>query len=319
MKSWITFILAFLIVISLLGLIPTKAEELNDRIEQTFRVNEGGTLIVNTDRGSIEVTTNMEKEVRVQVIKERGDASGFDVDMKQSGNDIEIIGDMKGNWLNWGGKSLGVKFIISVPEKYNVDLNTSGGSISVSDLEGKVMLKTSGGSFDIGRVTGPVYGRTSGGSIHLEGSKADVDIKTSGGSISIGEVDGVIDAHTSGGSIRIKKATGEVRAHTSGGSISIEEIQAAIDAKTSGGSVSVYLSRQPETDCRLKTSGGSVNLYIGSDIGIDIDAKTSSGKVKSDFSISGEINKRSARGKINGGGPELYLRTSGGDILISKK
>lgn len=319
MKSWIIFILTFVTVVYLSGLIPAKAEELDDRIEQTFKVNEGGTLLVDTDRGSIEVTTNMEKEVKVQVIKERGDASGFNVDMQQKGSDVEISGDMKGNWLNWGRNNLRIKFIISVPEKYNVDLSTSGGSISVSDLEGKVVLRTSGGSLDIGRVTGSVYGRTSGGSIDLDGSKADVDVKTSGGGISIGQVNGVIDAHTSGGSIRIEKAMSEVKAYTSGGSISVEEIQASIDAKTSGGSVSIYLSQQPENDCRLKTSGGSVNLSMGSDIGIDIDAKTSSGKVKSDFSISGEVNKRSARGKINGGGPEIYLRTSGGDIVISKK
>jgi DUF4097 and DUF4098 domain-containing protein YvlB len=319
MKSWFIFTLVIFMVLGLSGLRSVKAEELDDQIERTFTVNAGGTLTVDTDRGSIEVTTNMGNEVKVRVIKERGNASGFDVDMTQTGSDVEIIGDLKGNWLDWGSNRLRVKFIISVPEKYNVDLNTSGGSISVSDLEGKVMLKTSGGSLDVGRVSGPVYGRTSGGSIHLDGSKADVDIKTSGGSISIGEVNGVVDAHTSGGSINIKKATGQIKAYTSGGGIVVEEVQASIDAKTSGGSVRVYLSRQPENDCRLKTSGGSINLSMGSDIGIDIDAKTSSGKVKSDFSISGEVNKRSVRGKINGGGPELYLRTSGGDIVISKK
>jgi hypothetical protein len=54
---------------------------------------------------------------------------------------------------------------------------------------------------------------------------------------------------------------------------------------------------------------------------LDVNAKTSGGRVHTDFpvSISGEINKSSMRGRMNGGGPELYLRTSGGSIYLKKQ
>lgn len=35
--------------------------------------------------------------------------------------------------------------------------------------------------------------------------------------------------------------------------------------------------------------------------------------------VQGLLGKREVNGKINGGGPELYLRSSGGPIRILKK
>jgi len=40
--------------------------------------------------------------------------------------------------------------------------------------------------------------------------------------------------------------------------------------------------------------------------------------VSSEFSVDGEIKKRSIRGAINGGGPELVLKTSGGSVRIKE-
>ena len=95
----------------------------------------------------------------------------------------------------------------------------------------------------------------------------------------------------------------------------------AIRADTSGGSIKVFISQQPESDCKLTTSGGSITVYMESGIGVTVDAKTSGGRISTDFpvTIKGEIKHSALRAKINGGGPELYLRTSGGCIYIREK
>jgi DUF4097 and DUF4098 domain-containing protein YvlB len=131
---------------------------------------------------------------------------------------------------------------------------------------------------------------------------------------------GDAEVKTSGGSIRIGKVQGEVKATTSGGSIKVQEVMGTINAATSGGSVSAYISKQPSGDCSLKTSGGSVSVHLAEDIKVDVDAKTSGGRVRTDFPVTliGELSKRKLQAKINGGGPELYLRTSGGSIKIYK-
>ncbi len=288
--------------------------DIEDTIEKSFNVKRGGKLILETDLGSITIKSQKAERVDVQVVREARTSSesrardilaDFDVDFRHSGSDVFIDADYNKSrtWSLFGKNSkLHVQFIVTVPEKYDLDIKTSGGSITVSEIEGEVEARTSGGSLKFEFVKGDVRGRTSGGSIRLQGCSGDADVKTSGGSIRIG------------------KMSGEVRAHTSGGSIKVEEVMGIINASTSGGSVSATISQQPRANCSLKTSGGSVTVYLADDIAVDVDARTSGGRVHTDFPVSkeGEIKKNKLRGKINGGGHDLYLRTSGGSIYIKK-
>jgi hypothetical protein len=50
-----------------------------------------------------------------------------------------------------------------------------------------------------------------------------------------------------------------------------------------------------------------------------VDASTSGGSVSSDFPVPSSGNRQSLRAAINGGGPLLQLRTSGGGIHIQKR
>ena len=281
-------------------------------IERSFNVGPGGQLTLESDIGSIEVRSHSRNTVDIDVVIESRRGGGrrvddfmeeFDIDFRHDGNDVTVIAEyQRDRWNFWDsiGKYIRVRFYVNVPKKYNVDLKTSGGGISVDDLEGKVYSKTSGGSLEFGRIKGPVKGKTSGGSIRLTSCEGKADVNTSGGSITIGSV------------------SGDVYAHTSGGSIHVEEVMGMIDATTSGGSVTASITRQPDYDCRLTTSGGGITVHLAKDIKVNLNASTSGGRVRTDFpvTIRGEISKRSLRAKINGGGPELYLRTSGGSIYI---
>ena len=252
---------------------------------------------MDTDLGSIEVEARKGNTVDVQVIRRTRSLSeadaeeileDFEVDFDQTGKDVRVVARFRnrgpfGFWDNiWN--HLRVRFVVTVPPVYDVRLKTSGGGISVAGLEGEVHGKTSGGGLRFDGIRGPVWG------------------KTSGGSVEVGSVEGNVDVHTSGGSIRIK------------------EIKGAVNAKTSGGSVKAYVSGQPESDCRLKTSGGSITVYLDEGVSMDVDASTSGGRVHTEFpvTIQGEISKRKLNAEINGGGPELYLHTSGGSIYLKR-
>jgi DUF4097 and DUF4098 domain-containing protein YvlB len=262
---------------------------------------------------SIEVDTGSRDMVKVKVLrvaktssesKAREIFDEYEIDFHHSGKDvtIEAVYDRGSRIFSNMGRHLRVRFIVTVPQKYNLNVKTSGGSISVADIEGDVKAKTSGGSLRFAYVKGPVRGRTSGGSITLDGCEGNADVTTSGGSIRIGKVQGEVNAVTSGGSIKVK------------------EVMGTINARTSGGSVSASIAKQPAGDCRLTTSGGSVTVYLAEDIKVDLDARTSGGRVYTDYPLTmqGKISKRYLKGEINGGGPELYLRTSGGSIRIKK-
>lgn len=232
-------------------------------IEETFTVANGGTLDLRTDIGSLDIRTHRDETILLEVDVRGERQDEFELSFNPSGDDLTVVGEMEKR--SYRGRDIRVEFTVTVPEKYNLELQTSGGSITISDLKGNIDAKTSGGSINVGDVVG------------------DVDL------------------------------------HTSGGSINTEDIYGEIDAHTSGGSVNVRFAEQIKENASLSTSGGSVTAYLPSDIKVDIDATTSGGQVRSDFDVDGRIKKNSIRGEINGGGPELTLRTSGGSVRIKKR
>ncbi len=287
---------------------PIPLGNARDNVQKSFKVEPGGRLSLDSDVGSIEISSGIMDEVRVDVEREvRGvtneeaerDLRQMQIDFRQDGKDVYIQARRKG--FDWGSR-LRLRFMITVPRKYNLDLKTSGGSINVTELEGTVTARTSGGSLNFGRIDGSVNGRTSGGSISLEGGSGPLEVETSGGSIRIGRVGG------------------PVKAHTSGGSITVDEVQGTIQASTSGGHVEATITKQPEGDCELSTSGGSIRARISRDLNLNLVAKTSGGSVRTNIpvTVQGEVSRSRLEAKMNQGGPELLLHTSGGSISIDE-
>lgn len=145
-----------------------------------------------------------------------------------------------------------------------------------------------------------------------------VDAKTSGGAIRLGRAGGSVEARTTGGSIHIGDAGGHAVAHTTGGSIQLGDVGGTLDVKTTGGSIRATLAQQPEGDSRLRTTGGSIELAVAEEVGVDIDARTTGGRVSSDLHTAAPVpeSKSALVSPVNGGGPKLTLRTTGGSIRL---
>jgi DUF4097 and DUF4098 domain-containing protein YvlB len=229
---------------------------------ENFDVKLGGKLTIKTDAGSIRIETHDQATIELSVKIENREGDEFSYRHELSDGNLTVIGEIerKQNWV----RNLKVEFDLLIPKDYNVELNTSGGSLSIEDLVGKLNARTSGGSINVGDIEG------------------DVKLHTSGGSITTDTITGNLDAHTSGGSIR------------------------------------VTVDKQLTEDAKLTTSGGSITAYLLADMQLDINASTSGGRVKSDFEIDGRMKKMSVKGSINGGGPKLTLKTSGGSIKIKE-
>jgi Putative adhesin len=299
-------------------------------IKKTFPVQPGGRLIMDVSPGPIEVKTTGESEIVVEIFRkaERVGAAqaeellrNHEVTFEHLENNLTIRAKVRNEgWKLWRRSGLNVRYVISLPSEFNVDLKTSGGGISVGDLRGEVRVNTSGGGLRIGKIEGPVTGNTSGGGISLAGCNGKAEIRTSGGGINIGSGAGSITADTSGGSIEIGNYIGDVYIRTSGGGISAESVEGSIDASTSGGPVSVALKGQPKKDCRLSSSGGGITVDIEENMELNIDAEASGGGVTCDLPVTvlGRIDKGRLKGTLNGGGQALVVQTSGGSIHLRK-
>ena len=127
---------------------------------------------------------------------------------------------------------------------------------------------------------------------------------------------------------RIREAAnkGDIVARSSGGGISVDDVDGQVQASTSGGSVNATLGKITG-ECRLETSGGGISVAVPASAALDVDAKTSAGSVHSDLPLvsavasskgTDERHHGSLKGKLNGGGTALVLRTSGGSINLKK-
>jgi DUF4097 and DUF4098 domain-containing protein YvlB len=296
---------------------------------QTFTVQPGGRLLVEADRGSVDITTSDTSQVTITVNREvkRTDdkkaqeiLDAHQITFAQDGDAVSVKAKFPKGESIWSrkGSNLSVKYVISVPKKFDLQIGTAGGSINVADIAGKLDLDTAGGSIHVGNVDGTVKADTAGGSIHVAGATGLVDADTAGGSIKLGKMGGAVNADTAGGSIRIESAAGPVKADTAGGSIELSGLAGPVDADTSGGSITARFIQAPNGESSLGSTGGGVTVYVADKLAFDVDAEAMGGGVKTEVPVSviGKISRNEVRGTINGGGAKLKLRSMGGGIQI---
>src|SRR5713101_209142 len=163
MKNMMWFMLAgFYVAIGQSGTIAAPIE--SDIQTKSFTVSKGGALQVDIGGGDIKVIPWEKNEVFVKVegIDER------DVDrlkMTQSGNTIIIKYSQKWGWFE-GWSRENVRFEIKIPSQFDVELETSGGDIELTEsLTGNFKGQTSGGDIRIADVMGRVEVKTSGGDV----------------------------------------------------------------------------------------------------------------------------------------------------------
>lgn len=284
---------------------PVAAEVLHHRLD----VPAGGTLRLEAEGAEVRIETTNSTGVRVDF--QRGTDSeerilaDYDLAVERDGDTVIVKAKRKrqlSTFFSLFKRELEID--IEMPNRFDAELVTSGGSIIVEDLDGRLDATTSGGSVRLAHIGGVLNATTSGGSITVEECSAESRLTTSGGSI------------------RIDRADGKVIARTSGGTIEIDDARAAVVASTSGGSLQANFRSQPQDDSSFTTSGGSITIALAPNVGIDLDASSSGGRVSTEFDVMMQAgasrNKNSLSGAIQGGGASLKLRTAGGSIRVRR-
>ncbi len=302
----------------LLALAPFSAHAKIERVvEKTFTVPPGGVLRIETQGGDIHVQSSPDPTVKV-VARERIRASSeaeadellknltLTIEQQPAGVSAVAKYEKSAPGFHWGAwPPVSVDFTVTVPTNYNLDLKTAGGDVTVGDLTGKVLLRTSGGDVALGKIAG------------------DIDAGTSGGDVRLAEGLAAVKLGTSGGDIRAGRVVGPTELGTSGGDIDVKSVENTLHAATSGGNVTAGFTGPLKGDCKLATSGGRIRVTVDKGAAFDLDASTSGGDVDATgLTITiekGGAGRSRLAGKVNGGGPLLKLRTSGGDVDVQAR
>lgn len=267
--------------------------------EGTLNTRNGLTLHLSTDLGSIHVVPldpNKRPEVHYSVRIEtdaRGKTGqelleGYSVSARVVPSGVEIVGNLpaQGEPGASNPPQFWVRFEISVPASYSLDINTAVGDIETGDIGGTASLITQGGNIFTGNIG--TYGarnialgrpiahlETQGGHIHVKDVAGDLSAFTAGGHIVTGNVSGNAslrtggghitaagiggrsELSTEGGNITVGHAGNFVSVKTGGGQIDFGEVRGSVHAQTTGGGIRVMYVAGP---MEVESTGGSICL-----------------------------------------------------------
>lgn len=215
--------------------------------------------------------------------------------IRQSGNSINI------DYVNV--HDLSIDYEITAPADTKLTSHTGSGDQTIEGLHTAAELES--GSGDI-RLTDMVGG---------------LRIHTGSGNIEARGVDGPFNAEAGSGDIRLDaKGPGDIEAHTGSGDVTLRGISGGLRVQTGSGDLIAEGSQTGPWE--LRTGSGNVELRLPSEAAFDLDATTSSGDLTVDHPVTMTVEGRVGRsrhelnGKVRGGGPELNVRTSSGDVHI---
>lgn len=152
--------------------------------------------------------------------------------------------------------------------------------------------------------------------------------------------EGHITLHTGDGSIRLANFKGEMNLQSGDGRQDIDSVEGALRAHAGDGHIQAVgrfdgleiTTGDGRIDARalpgstmssawdFHAGDGSVTVQLPDNFAADLDLHTGDGRITTDVpvSVQGSRNKSEVRGKLNGGGNPLTIRTGDGSIRLGK-
>ena len=297
--------------------------------EKSVAVRSGETLTLDLETTGGALTIIGWDEPRVRV---RGTLAGrgardtqFKLESNNGGARLQTI--FAGGT---GDESFSHRFEIYVPRRFNVRIESAGGTISIVNVEGSFRGTTGGGSIEIERASGDVRLGTGGGDVRVSNSDLRGSVTTGGGAVRITNVTGGLVGSSGSGDVTINgRESGEGRSFGTGygrgiGSSSPSTTTTytargdgqtfassgfdGIQRRRSGGDI--VLGEAPN-GARVSTGGGTISIARS---GGDVHANTGGGAI--DIGpASGSVVASTGAGNISvafaGGGAHSGEMTTG--------
>lgn len=289
------------LLIFAINLAAAAAIASSDHVEN-HPFNAGQTLTVDLRPGGNVVVIGEDRDDLQLSYSEEARERGFDLQATQNGQGLVLNGRLEKRL-----KRFSLTLTIRMPTVANLNLDSSGGNLKISDIQGHLDVGTKGGNVVLRRLQGDIKLKTMGGNISIEDSTLDGSVKTMGGNISLAATQGLVDCETMGGNISLDNQgtialagnENPLRVKTMGGNISVGSAPNGIHADTYGGNISVKESGPAQ----VETKGG--NITFG-ELDGSINAHTHGGSIT--VTMVGDPDD---------GNRDVELSSNGGDIRLT--
>ncbi|MDX1420073.1 MAG: DUF4097 family beta strand repeat-containing protein [Rubricoccaceae bacterium] len=209
--------------------------------------------------------------------------------------------------------------VVRAPARLAAELHLASGDVEIGSLVGDLTIGTASGDIALDRVT----------------DGARIQIQTASGDVRAALLDGeTVTVRTASGDVSLERlAAGAATLHTASGDLAVEAVGASrLEAHTGSGDLA--LGRLDADDLRIRTGSGDAAVQV--ERALPLDVRTGSGDValilpRAGFDVAldgpsiqihdaldfqGRRARRSAEGRLGGGGPRLAVTTGGGDIAL---
>jgi hypothetical protein len=303
-----TMVLRFGIVAGalLVAAVFTPHAKATDWPSKTYNISGRANVRIDTNDGSVRVTTSDSKTVEFHV-----DYEGYELDKnlhiesRQNGDQVELIARVTGHWgFSWGGRGRRLQIEVRMPQNADLNAHTGDGSVEASSINGNISVETGDGSIRANTLTGTIDLHTHDGSINVDTLKGDMKLHTGDGSIEARQLDGKLDADSGDGHVRVSGRFDGLLIKTGDGSVDTHVLPGSKMADS----------------WNIRTGDGSVDLALPGDFQANIDASTGDGHISVGLpvTVEGTFSNSQLHGKMNGGGQSLTVHTGDGSIRLSK-
>jgi DUF4097 and DUF4098 domain-containing protein YvlB len=290
-------------LVAILTVSLANATETSKRydFEKTFQTAAGKKLDINLKSGgAIHIIGNDKNQVVVRARMRGEDRDNLDFNADESNGSIRVTSEYVGRGHNHNASS---DLDIEVPSRFDVNLRTMGGDVSIKNVDGEITGQTMGGELNLQALKGNVQLTTMGGEVMLEDSTLDGSVKTMGGDVVIRNVSGSVKGSTMGGDVRYENPSsagtpkGEVKINSMGGDLNVNSAPDGASLETMGGDIHV---RSASKYVEAQTMGGNVELdavdgwvnatTMGGNVTVRLTGDPSQGKRDVDLtSMAGDI------------------------------
>src|SRR6202047_108893 len=243
---------------------PTPSARAED-VTKSFAVNGRAIVRVDTNDGSVRVTSGDNKEVQFRVEYQGYELNrNLRVDARQDGDKVELVARVSGHFgFSWGGHNKNLHIEVRMPKSGDLQVSTGDGAVEASGVDGNVNISTGDGALKANELTGTVDLHTGDGSISVDRLKGDIKLRTGDGSIEAHGLDGKVTADTGDGHIKLEGRFDGLNIKTGDGSV---------EARVDSGS-------RMNSAWNIRTGDGSVDMTLPGDLQANIDARTGDGHI----------------------------------------
>jgi hypothetical protein len=261
---------------------------------------------VNAQWGIVHVTSSAGNRVEFDVTYDKKEwASSLAIDSKQQGNVVSLTALVdEHSWWGWSTFSdRRVTIEVRMPKNADLQLQTTNGGINVSSVNGNVSIHTTNGEINAEQLAGTI------------------EIASTNGKVILDSLSGAVRIHTTNGAIRADHLVCKCTLETSNGQVEVAGRFESLDVTSDNGGIVARAESgsRMSSDWRVRTTNARVDLSLPTDLKANLNASTTNGRITSDLPITvqGEVGREELRGTLNGGGPEMTIRTTNGAIRVS--